>query len=65
VEFEASGQDVEVPWIGGSQKLVTGSSFAAPHVTGLLARLISGMPTLTPLVAKGLLQMLASNGVAE
>ena len=64
VEFEASGQDVEVAWSGGTRKLVTGSSFAAPHVTGLLARLMSGMPTLAPLVAKGLLQMLASNGVA-
>jgi subtilisin len=62
VEFEARGQDVEVPWLGGTQKLVTGSSFAAPHVTGLLARLMSGMPALSPLTAKGILQTLATNG---
>jgi subtilisin family serine protease len=65
VEFEASGQDIEVPWLGGTQKLVTGSSFAAPHVTGLLARLMSGLPTLSPLVAKALLRTIAMNGVME
>ena len=58
VEFTASGEDLEVAWLGGSTKRVTGSSFAAPHLTGLLARLISGMPSLSPLTAKALLQQL-------
>jgi len=59
VEFEASGQDITVAWLGGTHKQVTGSSFAAPHVTGLLARMVSWLPTLPPLHAKGLLLELA------
>ena len=60
VEFYARGQDVEVAWLGGAQKKVTGSSFAAPHLAGLLARLISGCPGLSPLEAKALLKHLAA-----
>ena len=60
VEFAASGQDIEVAWIGGGCKQVTGSSFAAPHLAALLARLLSCCPTLTPLHAKALLQQLAA-----
>jgi subtilisin len=60
VEFAACGQDVEVAWIGGGQKKVTGSSFAAPHLAGLLARLISCCPSLSPLQAKALLHQLAA-----
>jgi subtilisin family serine protease len=60
VEFAASGQDIAVPWLGGTWKKVTGSSFAAPHVSALLARLLSGMPGLSPLQAKALLQNLAT-----
>jgi len=60
VEFAARGQDLEVAWRGAGKKKVTGSSFAAPHITGLLARLLSGFPTLSPLHAKLLLQELAS-----
>jgi subtilisin family serine protease len=59
VEFGARGQDIEVAWIGGGRKKVTGSSFAAPHLTGLLARLISRCPTLSPVHAKALLHQLA------
>lgn len=64
VEFEASGQDVAVAWLGGTRKQVTGSSFAAPHVTGLLARLLSGLPALSPLAAKAMLQTIATNRTA-
>jgi subtilisin len=60
VEFAALGEDIEVAWTGGGRKKVTGSSFAAPHISGLLARLLSGCPTLTPLQAKSLLHTLAA-----
>ena len=60
VEFIAPGQDVVVAWLAGAIKKVTGSSFAAPYVAGLLARLISGCPSLSPLHTKTLLQKLAS-----
>jgi subtilisin len=59
VEFAARGQDIEVAWMGGGIKKVTGSSFAAPHAAGLLARLISRCPDIAPLHAKTLLQKLA------
>jgi len=51
--------DVDVPWSEGKTKRVTGSSFAAPHVTGLLARLLSVHPHLHPLEAKALLRRIA------
>jgi len=59
VEFAARGEDIDVAWLGGGQKKVTGSSFAAPHAAGLLARLLSVSPSLSPLHAKALLQQLA------
>jgi subtilisin family serine protease len=39
--------------------MVTGSSFAAPRVTGLLACLLSVNPGITPLQAKALFHRLA------
>jgi len=59
VEFAARGQNIDVAWKGGARKQVTGSSFAAPHVAGLLARLLSGCEGLPPLEAKALLHRLA------
>ena len=59
VEFAARGVDVEVPWGGGGTKRMTGSSFAAPRVSGMLACLLSEAPGLTPLQAKLLLQRIA------
>lgn len=60
VEFVARGVNVEVPWRDGRKKEVTGSSFAAAHMTGLLARLLSEAPGLTPLQVKALLRRFAS-----
>jgi subtilisin len=59
VEFAARGQDIEVAWTGSRRKKVTGSSFAAPHITALLARLLSCYPSLSPVQAKALLHQLA------
>jgi len=60
VEFAARGQDVEVAWLGGGRKRVTGSSFAAPHLAALLARILSRCPGLTPVQVKALLHQLAA-----
>lgn len=60
VEFAALGANVSVAWKGGLRREATGSSFAAPRVAGLLARLLSIFPHLPPLVAKGLLHQVAS-----
>jgi subtilisin family serine protease len=59
VEFAARGVDVELPWNHGQTVTRTGSSFAAPHVAALLARLLSIYPSLKPPVAKALLQEIA------
>jgi subtilisin family serine protease len=59
VEFAAAGVDVEVAWAGGAIKKVTGSSFAAPRVTGMLACLLSEQPDIPPFLAKALLHRLA------
>jgi len=61
VEFAARGDDLDVPWCGGQRKKVTGSSFAVPHVAGLLARLLSMCPELPPLAAKALLHEVAQS----
>lgn len=65
VEFAARGVNVTLPWNHHATKEVTGSSFAAPVVSGLLARLLSVVPELTPLEAKALLQRLATPWSAE
>lgn len=59
IEFAAKGVDVKVLWAGGAEKVVTGSSFAAPILAGILSRLLSVYPDLTPLQAKALLHKIA------
>lgn len=59
VELSARGVDVDVPWCGGSTKMVSGSSFAAPQVAGMLACLLSEIPDITPAQAKALFQRVA------
>ena len=61
VEFGALGIDVRVPWIGGSWMTVTGNSFAAPHITGIVARILGKRPGLTMFQVKVLLRALAAN----
>jgi len=60
VEFSAHGHDVRVPWKGGGTRVVSGSSYAAPRLTGWLARLISAYPEMRVEEAKALLRRLAS-----
>ena len=63
-DFGAPGIDVEVPWLSGGSIVATGNSFAAPHVTGLAARLLSKHPQLTPYEVKTVLRAVASNAEA-
>jgi subtilisin family serine protease len=60
VSFLARGERVEVPWLNGESKIETGSSYAAPIVSGLIARLLSALPGLAPGAVKPLLAALAS-----
>jgi subtilisin len=61
VEFGAWGLDVPVAWKGGGQIVGTGNSFAAPHITALVALILAKHPGLTPFEIKAVLAAVASN----
>ena len=62
-DFGAPGIEVEVAWVGGTTMVVTGNSFAAPHVSGLVAKLLSKHPHLRPYEVKAVLRAVATNAV--
>lgn len=62
-EFLARGINVDVAWLGGGRTVATGNSFAAPHISGLVARLLSKHPGLRPFQVKTVLWGLAANVV--
>ena len=64
VEFDASGVNIEVAWktepdSPPATRVVQGSSFACPLVTGLSARLLALNPDLAPYELKSLLKAYA------
>jgi subtilisin family serine protease len=61
VEFGAPGIEVGVAWAEGGRITATGNSFAAPHIAGLIARLLGKHPGLTPFQVKTLLAAVADN----
>jgi subtilisin len=61
VEVAARGVYVEAPAMGGGTQLFTGTSFACPHVSGMVARLRGLYPGLTAFEARSLLRLLASD----
>ena len=61
VEFFARGVDVDVAWAGGSTLRCTGNSFAAPHIVGLSALVLSKHRDLTPFQLKSVLYLTAAN----
>jgi subtilisin family serine protease len=65
IELSARGIYVEAPAMGGGKQLFTGTSFACPHVTGLLARLLSVYPGLAAFEARFLLSLLSTGEEAK
>jgi subtilisin len=63
-EFGAFGIDVPVAWKGGGTLTATANSFAAPHVTGLVARILEKHPSLTVFQAKTVLRAVSANVVS-
>jgi subtilisin family serine protease len=61
VEFGAPGIDLPVAWNNGGTITATGNSFAAPHITGLVACLLAKHPGLTVFQIKTVLRSLAAN----
>lgn len=65
VEFRAAGVDVRVPWRDGTWAVVSGSSFAAPHVSALVARVKQARPQWNAAQVKSGLYELASGAVSR
>jgi subtilisin len=63
VEFGAPGIDLEVAWLGGRTVTATGNSFAAPHIAGLIARILAKHPGLIPFEVKTVLRACATNAI--
>jgi subtilisin family serine protease len=61
VEFFARGIDLDVAWLGGGTLRCTGNSFAAPHIAGIAALVLSRHPELTPFQLKSVLYLTATN----
>lgn len=61
VEFGAPGIDVEVAWINKQYSVSTGNSFAAPHITGIVALIRAKHHELTPFQIKTVLFACANN----
>jgi subtilisin family serine protease len=65
VEFGAYGLNVDVAWRGGTRMVVTGNSFAAPHIAGYAARIRGAHPGVTPFEVKAILAATADNALGE
>jgi subtilisin family serine protease len=63
VEFGAPGIDLEVAWLRGGAIRSTGNSYAAPHIAGIIARVLAKHPALTPFQMKTVLSVLADNAM--
>ena len=61
VEFRAAGIGVRVAWPKRRWRTETGNSFAAPQVTGIVARTLARHPGLAPSQTKALLRALSAN----
>ncbi len=61
VEFGAPGIDVRVAWSEGGWLTATGNSFAAPHISGIVTKILGKHPGLTLFQMKTILRALSSN----
>jgi subtilisin family serine protease len=61
VEFGAFGLNVDVAWRGDARMVVTGNSFAAPHIAGYAARIRAAHPGITPFETKAVLAATADS----
>lgn len=59
IETEANGIYVEAPSPGGGTKFYTGTSFACPHISAVVARILSVHPDLQPFEIRTILHQLS------
>lgn len=60
IELEANGIYVEAPSPGGGTKFYTGTSFACPHASAIIARILSVHPELQPFEVRTILCRLST-----
>lgn len=65
VEWGGWGVDVPVAWKDGGSTVATGNSFAAPHIAGLVARMVSRHPGLTPFEVKAVMAAISNNPLLD
>jgi subtilisin family serine protease len=65
VHFFARGVGVPVAWPGGGSIVVSGNSFATPHIGGLCALILGRHPGLAPFEVHTLLSQAATNVRSE
>jgi subtilisin len=65
IELVAPGVQVETTWPGGGRRQMTGNSFAAPHITGVIALMLEARPDLTPFQIKTILYAIAQRNQAS
>lgn len=63
VEFGALGIDVPVAWLDQKWIMASGNSFAAPHITGIAAKILGTHRHATPFQVKTMLRALCANTV--
>ncbi|MEP6946002.1 MAG: S8 family serine peptidase [Acidobacteriota bacterium] len=59
IELTAPGVNVRTAWVGGGHRNLTGNSFACPHISAIVARLVEGYPNMTPFQVKSALYAIA------
>ena len=64
IEFLAPGIQVRVPWLDGGFMYQTGNSFAAPHVTGIVCRIVEAFPGCSPFEVKAILKQYSESAEA-
>ncbi len=65
IEMVAHGTNVNAPWLGGTYRRVTGTSFATPRLTGLIARLRGRYPLMPLFQVKTVLCSLARHSTPK
>ncbi len=65
VEFGAPGINVRIPWSNGTWSIMTGNSFAAAHISGIISLILCKHPKLTPFQIKTILYALSANVCAN
>jgi len=61
VEFGAHGVGVRVAWMDRGWITSTGNSFATPHISGIVAKILGKHPELTAFQMKAVLRALSAN----